>query len=210
MASRFVHTRCGDDLLSVGVADTQAAQALAVHLRSSANWTDVVPGIDSVVVRFDAASLDVDDAEKQLLAALAEDIAPLPVSDDIVEIPVVYGGESGPDLNALCLELGLTVDEFVALHTGREYRVDMVGFTPGFIFVGGLDRRLYVPRREQPRQHVAAGSVAIADGRTGIYALPSPGGWTLVGRTDHKLFDAESDNPFPVGAGTRIRFAVKN
>ena len=82
----------------------------------------------------------------------------------------------------------------------------MVGFTPGFTFIGGLDEKLRVPRREQPRQRVPAGSVGIADGRTGLYAMASPGGWTLIGRTDHKLFDATAAQPFALEPGMRVRF----
>ena len=137
---------------------------------------------------------------------LALGIPPLQASEDLLEIPVVYGGEFGPDFEDLCRQLGLSRDEFISLHTGIEYRVDMVGFTPGFAFIGGLDERLHAPRRKEPRQRVEAGSIGIADGRTGLYALASPGGWSLVGRTPAKLFDAEAMEPFMLRAGMRIRF----
>ena len=195
-----------DDLLSVRVDGPRDAQALADHLRSTGAWLEVVPGIDSVVVRFDAAEAEAHSAIAQLEAALSREIPPLIDSAELVEIPVVYGGDYGPDLPAMCDAIGLSQEEFIALHTGREYAVDMVGFTPGFVFVGGLDERLSVPRRKEPRQRVEAGSIGIADGRTGMYALASPGGWTLVGRTSFKLFDADAQNPFPVRAGMRIRF----
>ena len=133
-------------------------------------------------------------------------VEPLPESEEIVRIPVVYGGEFGPDLDELCQDLGISQDAFVEKHTGREYVVDMVGFTPGFAFVGGLDSELEVPRRKDPRQRVAAGSIAIAGGRTGMYAVASPGGWNLVGRTPYALFDARAADPFPIRAGTRIRY----
>lgn len=206
MGSKYAHTRYGDDLLCIAVDDPRSAQALAAHLRSTQHWLEVVPGIDSVVVQFDAAGIDIDAAERRLEGSLRAEIAPLDVPGDTVEIPVVYGGDAGPDLDELCAQLGMSQDEFVDLHTGAEYRVDMVGFTPGFVFIGGLDARLHVPRRSEPRQRVAAGSIGIADGRTGIYALASPGGWTIVGRTTYPLFDAHADEPFPVRAGARIRF----
>lgn len=195
-----------DDLLSVTAESPAAAQAIAAHLLDGGEWLEVVAGIDSVVVQFDAVALDTATAEQRLRDNLAGDIRPLPESSDIIEIPVVYGGEYGPDLENLCLDLGITQDEFVELHAGREYCVDMVGFTPGFAFIGGLDERLNVPRRKEPRQRVAAGSVGIADGRTGLYALASPGGWTIIGRTPFPLFDPQADNPFPVQPGIRIRF----
>lgn len=197
-----------DDLVSLSVDSPPEAQALAAHLREDKAWLEVVAGIESVVVRFDAAVLDPGMARRRIDDSLAGGIPPLPRQEALLEVPVVYGGDYGPDLEDVCRELGLSVDEFVALHTGTDYRVDMVGFTPGFAFVGGLDQRLRVPRRKEPRQRVEAGSIGIADGRTGMYALASPGGWTLIGRTPYKLFDANAADPFPIRAGMRIRFTA--
>ncbi len=197
-----------DDLVSLSVDGPQDAEALAVYLRDHGDWLEVVAGIDSVVVRFDAARMDAVTAKGCIEEALSRGIPALPADDALLEIPIVYGGECGPDLEALCAELDMTKDEFVSLHTGTEYRVEMIGFTPGFAFIGGLDKRLQVPRRKQPRQRVAAGSVGIADGRTGLYALASPGGWTIVGRTPMALFDPQADNPFLIRAGMRIRFTA--
>ncbi len=199
-------TRCGDDLFAVATGSPEDAQALANQLQQSGEWLDVTPGIDSVVVQFDAALRDGDDVRRAIESVLEKGVEPLPPSDELVEIPVVYGGESGPDLDDLSKHTGLTPEEIVALHTGAEYRVDMMGFTPGFAFIGGLDERLRVPRRAEPRQRVAAGSVGIADGRTGLYAMASPGGWTLIGRTPFKLFDPDAAQPFALAPGTRIRF----
>jgi KipI family sensor histidine kinase inhibitor len=198
--------RCGDDLFSVATESPQEAQALARQLRDSGDWREVTPGIDSVVVQFDAAARDGDDVRQAIESVLAKGIEPLQASQSLVEIPVVYGGEYGPDLDALCEATGMSANDVIALHTGREYTVDMVGFTPGFAFVGGLDERLRVPRRKEPRQRVEAGSVGIADGRTGLYAMASPGGWTIVGRTPNKLFDPHAEQPFTLGAGMRVRF----
>ncbi len=198
--------RCGDDLFSISVGTPADAQALAETLRASGDWPEVVGGIDSVVVRFDAATVQPDAAAQEIAAIAADGIRPLSRTDTLLEIPVVYGGDQGPDLHELSRRLGLSEDEIVALHTGRDYVVDMVGFTPGFAFIGGLDERLRVPRRSDPRQHVPAGSIAIADDRTGIYSLGSPGGWTIIGRTSYELFDPAADEPLVVKAGMRIRF----
>ncbi len=162
--------------------------------------------MDSVVVRFDAAITDTETAVSALEEVLADGIPPPREPDRMVEIPVVYGGEAGPDLEALSQNLGMTEDQIITLHSGAEYRVELVGFTPGFAFIGGLDKRLQVARRSEPRQRVPAGSVGIAGGYTGIYALGSPGGWTLIGRTSMRLFDASSDEPFALRAGMRVRF----
>ena len=198
--------RCGDDLFSITTESPRDAQALARQLRAFGDWLDVIPGIDSVVLQFDAAMLDGDDVRQKIESVLAAGIEPLEISQSLVEIPVVYGGEYGPDLSALCKATGMSADDVIALHTGRDYTVDMVGFTPGFAFIGGLDERLHVPRRKEPRQRVEAGSVGIADGRSGLYAMASPGGWTLIGRTPYKLFDPHAEPPFVLGAGMRVRF----
>lgn len=199
-------TRCADDQFSIATASPRDAQALAAQIRSGGPWLEVVPGIDSVVIRFDALTISPVDARAALEAEFDGGIEPLAVSRALVEIPVVYGGEYGPDLDDLSQRIGLSVGQIVALHTAREYEVDMVGFTPGFAFIGGLDDRLRVPRRTEPRQQVPAGSVGIADGRTGLYALASPGGWTLIGRTPYKLFDPAAAEPFPLKPGMRVRF----
>jgi len=203
-----VLTRSGDDLFSVTTESPQDAQALANQLRDSGDWLEVIPGIDSVVLQFDAATYDGDDVRQTIESALAAGIEPLQISQSLVEIPVIYGGEYGPDLNALCEKIGLSADDVIALHTGREYTVDMIGFTPGFAFIGDLDERLRVPRRKEPRQRVEAGSVGIADERTGLYAMASPGGWTIIGRTPSRLFDPNAEQPFVLGAGTRVRFTA--
>ncbi len=206
MESQSVPVRCVDDLLSITVESPSDAQAVSALLRSSGQWREVVPGMDSVVVHFDSATLDRQTAERLLVDALAGGVPPLDTGIGVIEIPVVYGGAYGPDLDSLCDSLGMSEDEIVALHTGGDHRVELLGFTPGFAFVGGLDQRLRVPRRQEPRQRVAAGSIGIADAYTGLYALASPGGWTLIGRTPYPLFDAEAAEPFTLKAGRAVRF----
>jgi len=199
----------GDDLISIPVDDPRAAQSLASGLRETGKWIDVVAGIESVVVRFDIANMTRVDAE-ELLALGAKNISHGPqISTQVVEIPIVYGGEAGPDFDFVCEQLGLTRDELIDLHCG-EYRVDMLGFTPGFAYIGGLDKRLIIDRLEQPRQFIPAGSVGIAGGRTGLYSLPGPGGWPLIGRTSTTLFDATLDNPFTLSAGATVIFTAAN
>jgi len=197
----------GDDLLSVSVADPQTAQRMAADLRESGGWTEAVAGVDSVVVRFDIANILRADAENRLSNAAANISAPAERQQVVVEIPVVYGGESGPDFAFVCEKLGLSGMELIEIHCG-EYTVDMLGFTPGFAYIGGLDDRLVIDRLEHPRQHIPAGSVGIAGGRTGLYSLPGPGGWPLIGRTDRLLFDAASDEPFTLVAGATVIFTA--
>ncbi len=206
--SRFVHS-AGDDLISIAVDGPRAAQTLASALRETGDWIDVVAGIESVVVHFDIAKMQRVDAE-ELLARGAGNISDSPREvSQVIEIPIEYGGEAGPDFDFVCEQLGLTRDELIDLHCG-EYIVDMLGFTPGFAYIGGLDGRLMIDRLEQPRQFIPAGSVGIAGGRTGLYSLPGPGGWPLIGRTSIKLFDAKSDDPFTLSAGAKVIFTATN
>lgn len=122
------------------------------------------------------------------------------------EVPVRYGGDEGPDLEPLARARGLAPEEVVRLHASVEYYVYMIGFTPGFPYLGGLSEQLHHPRLSRPRVHVPAGSVGIGGPQTGIYPLDSPGGWHLIGRTDIVLFDADRDPPALLEPGDRIRF----
>ena len=200
---------CGDDTLSVAIDDSIRRHYVAEHLRSTGAWLECVVGMQSVVVRFDSATVSVDAAQQQLREQLGAVLQNGTDSEStLIEIPVCYGQEYGPDLDSVCQMLGITVDELIELHTSVEYRIDMLGFTPGFAYVGGLSAELNVPRLAEPRQRVEAGSIGITDELTGLYALRGPGGWPLVGRTPMPLFDARSDQPFLLQAGMRVRFTA--
>ena len=125
---------------------------------------------------------------------------------ETVEIPVCYGGAFGPDLEAVAHHTDLTPAEVIARHTAPEYLVHMIGFAPGFPYLGGLDARLATPRRAEPRPLVPAGAVGIAGVQTGIYSLPTPGGWQLIGRTPLRLFDPAAASPSLLHAGQYLRF----
>jgi KipI family sensor histidine kinase inhibitor len=197
----------GDDLISIPVADPREAQVLAADLRESGEWIEAVAGIDSVVVRFDIANIVRVDVEKRLSIAAANISELATKKQELIEIPVVYGGEHGPDFEFVCEELGLSGPQLIEMHSG-EYTVDMLGYIPGFAYIGGLDDQLFIDRLEHPRQYVPAGSVGIAGGRTGLYSLAGPGGWPLIGRTRRKLFDAASDEPFTLFAGAVVKFTA--
>lgn len=124
----------------------------------------------------------------------------------LLTIPVCYGGEWGPDLEAVGAAHGLSVEEVVSLHRGAEYFVSAVGFTPGFPYLGGLPERLHTPRRKTPRTRVPAGTVAIGGTQTGIYPFETPGGWNLIGRTPWRLFDPYARPPALCQVGDRVRF----
>lgn len=199
---------CGDDTLSVTIKDPDRRRSAAAHLRELDTWRECVEGTQSVVVQFDAATTSIDAASERLRQQLESATSQSTELSSLIEIPVCYSGEFGPELDSICEMLGLAVDELIELHTSHEYRVDLLGFTPGFAYVGGLANELDVPRLTEPRQLVPAGSVGIAGGRTGLYALAGPGGWPLIGRTPMSLFDAAEPQPFLLLAGMRVRFTA--
>jgi KipI family sensor histidine kinase inhibitor len=123
-----------------------------------------------------------------------------------VDIPVCYGGEYGPDMERVCSHAGLTPEQVVLLHSAPEYHVYMIGFSPGFPYLGGMDPRLETPRLGNPRTAIPAGSVGIAGMQTGVYPSETPGGWNLIGRTPLSLFDPGKCRPFLLGPGMSIRF----
>ena len=199
---------CGDDLVAVECVDTRSAQALADHLRDSGEWRERVAGIASCVAQFDLAIVSAEEAAQRLQWAVQTVPEVRDAAAEVIEVPVCYGGEHGPDLDIVCGLLAMDRDTFIGHHTGSEYPVEMLGFTPGFAFIGGFDAAQDVPRRPQPRVRLASGSIGIAGGRTGIYTLAGPGGWQIVGRTPLMLFDAGADQPFKLRAGMRVRFAA--
>jgi inhibitor of KinA len=124
----------------------------------------------------------------------------------VIEVPVCYGGEYGPDLEEVASFHEMSPEEVASLHCTSLYYVYMIGFTPGFAYLGGLDERLYTPRKKTPRQLVLAGSVGIADRQTGIYPIDSPGGWQLIGKTPIKIFDIRKADPVTIHAGNCLKF----
>jgi inhibitor of KinA len=126
-----------------------------------------------------------------------------------VQVPVSYGGEFGVDLEFVASNCGLSVEDVIRLHSARTYTVYMMGFTPGFPYMGKLDDAIIMPRLQTPRTHVPAGTVAIAGSQTGIYPIDSPGGWQLIGWTPLPLFDLESESPFSFFPGDEVKFVVE-
>lgn len=128
------------------------------------------------------------------------------LEDRLVEIPVCYGGDFGPDLSEIAGRAGLSAREVIARHSGVEYQVEAIGFVPGFPYLSGLPQRLHTPRRATPRELVPAGSVAIGGSQTGIYPLATPGGWNLIGRTPSTLFRTIDQPPALLRVGDRVVF----
>lgn len=167
--------------------------------------TEVVPTYRPATVHYRPEVLSYEEL-KQLLAPLAQGGAEEAEELPVVEIPVCYGGEYGPDLEEVAQHCSLTPEEVIARHTAPTYRIYMLGFTPGFPYLGGMDPSIAAPRRKEPRIHIPAGSVGIAGEQTGVYPIVSPGGWQLIGRTPLRLFDPQREQPILLSAGAGIRF----
>jgi len=168
--------------------------------------TDLVPSYGSLQVEFDPLLADTAEISAWITSCFAQPVISADVPGRTVEIPVCYGGSFGPDLDDVSKETGLPPDEVISIHTAGHYRVYMIGFSPGFPYLGGMDSRIAAPRLKTPRKRIPAGSVGIAGAQTGIYPTASPGGWRLIGRTPLKLFDKFRGNPFLLSAGDSVRF----
>ena len=181
-----------------------AALELAVQRARLPGVTETVPAFASLLVRYDPLRTDYDGVSAALRSLAAEITAGSAQTGRTVDIPVCYGGAYGEDLPDVARHAGLTEEEVIRLHSGRTYRIYMLGFLPGFPYLGGLDERLFTPRLPTPRTRIPAGSVGIGGEQTGIYPMESPGGWRLIGRTPLCLF--APDRKLPYAAGDSIRF----
>jgi inhibitor of KinA len=168
--------------------------------------TELVPTYRSLAVYYDPCVLNREDLKKRIEDACATLAEASEAESRLVTIPVCYGGEFGPDLENVCAHTGLSKEEVIARHTGRDTYCFMLGFTPGFAYLGGMDESLATPRLENPRTLIPAGSVGIAGKQTGIYPIDSPGGWQLIGRTPLAVFDPLRNPPTLVEAGDWVRF----
>lgn len=167
---------------------------------------DIVPSYCTILIEFDLLATDIDALIETIEETAAEIEDGEVIPRRIVTIPVLYGGEHGPDLVEAAGVLGLTPERVVELHSGGEYFVAAVGFSPGFGFLLGLPPELTIPRRSTPRVAVPAGSVATAGGQTGVYPMSTPGGWWLLGKTPARLFDLRRAEPFALEPGDGVRF----
>ena len=204
-------------LVELGDAFDESVAGWARALANAWELGIAIPAYASVVVSFDADVIEPQIAERHmrdLLArgptfvasgrgALAHAGAGGATTSRTVEIPTRY---DGADLADVAQRSAMSVDELVAVHSGREYSAIFLGFLPGFAYCGRLDPRIVAPRLERPREKVPAGAVAVADGQTAVYPFASPGGWRLLGSTDVVMFDPRAAEPSRLRAGDRVRF----
>jgi KipI family sensor histidine kinase inhibitor len=204
----------GDSALLVEFGDkidsaiNQRVHALNALLQTNsiAGIIETVPAYCTLLIHYDPLILTFNQVSGWVRDKLTQVDDSLNRKPHQLEVPTRYGGASGPDLEAVAVSKGISAADVVRIHSEHEYTVYMMGFTPGFPYLGTLDERLIMPRLETPRTLVKAGTVAIAGSQTGIYPLDSPGGWHLIGRTPLKLFDPTSDSPFLFTPGDLIKF----
>lgn len=195
----------GDHQLHAPTRTPLEANVLATAWREHPAVIDAVAGMDSVTVSFDplhTVGQVLAESLNERRPALTEDWPDLP----LVELPVRYGGEDGPDLPALAEAAGLSAEQYVQAHAEAHYRAVLIGFTPGFAYCEGLPADLHTERRAVPRTRVPGGSVAVGAQHCGLYALPGPGGWPIIGRTDTTLFLPDREPPVMLAPGTPVRF----
>jgi KipI family sensor histidine kinase inhibitor len=182
------------------------AFARALEHDLGAAQRDVVIGYCSVTVYFDPLRVDSSWVEERIHAAAAGVQIDGGVSGGVVDVPVCYGGECGPDLADIAAYGRCSTEDVIERHLSREYRVYLVGFIPGFAYMAEVDPSIAAPRRSSPRTAVPAGSVAIAGGQTGIYPAVTPGGWNIIGRTGVSPYAPDRAEPFLFRPGDRVRF----
>jgi inhibitor of KinA len=217
-------TPLGDRALTIVLGDSidetthhrVRAVSKRIEMDMPTGIVDLVPAFASVTVHYDPVRVSADTASEtrspfdrlvaqldRLLSDVRENELPTP---RLVEIPVCYGGSLGPDLDEVARKHDLQPDDVIQIHSSGEYLVYMVGFMPGFAYLGGLSPRIATPRRASPRTAVPARSVGIGGQQTGVYPLESPGGWNLIGRTPLEIFDLRRPEPMLLATGDRVRF----
>ena len=179
---------------------------LAIQKGHIEGISEMIPTYRSLLIHYNPLEIEIDDLiEKLMEIEKALDSIDLP-KPRIIEIPTIYGGEFGEDINFVSEHNGISVDEVIKIHSSVDYLIYMLGFTPGFPYLGGMAEEIETPRLKIPRTKIPAGSVGIAGKQTGIYPIESPGGWQLIGRTPINLYDPKRQMPIILQAGDYIRF----
>lgn len=205
---------CGDCALTVELGDSICPETGAVvrGLSDSINAArvrgviELIPAFRSVTVCYDPVKIGFDRLAEKITLLASRNDAETDSGGRVFVIPVCYDGEYACDLDSVSELTGLGRDEIVKRHTAPDYRIYMLGFLPGFPYLGGLDKTISAPRLDSPRKEIPAGAVGIGGEQTGIYPIVSPGGWRLIGRTPVKVYDPERANPVLYSAGDYIRF----
>lgn len=182
------------------------AYAQAVTEAAIPGIVELVPTYRSLCVHYEPELIDYSHLYSRLKRLLGQLTHVTQAPQEEIHIPVLYGGDFGPDLPHVAALHGLAEEEVIRLHCAPSYLIYMMGFLPGFCYLGGLDERIATPRLQTPRSSIPAGSVGIAGSQTGIYPLDSPGGWQLIGRTPLKLYDPHRSQPILLRSGMRLKY----
>ena len=181
--------------------------SLSEHLRKTIDWAEVFSAEESIAVKYNSLDISYIDVIRIIQSQLKEfTYQEESVQKSLLSIPVCYSEEFGLDIEEVGAKHALSNQEIADLHSGVTYKVKMIGFTPGFAYLGDLPNKLVMPRLSTPRINLLPGSVGISGNRTGVYTLGGPGGWRIIGRTPLKLFDPDKKNPFGIVAGMQIKF----
>ncbi len=184
--------------------------ASAIEINKVHGIMELVPTYRSLMIHYNPLETDFYKLVN-ILKKIEENLSNIKLpAPEVIEIPTLYGGDWGPDIENVARYNNITVEEVVEIHTSREYLIFMLGFTPGFPYLGGMDNRIAAPRLQTPRTRIPGGSVGIAGEQTGIYPVSSPGGWQLIGSTPIKLFDPLRENPILLKSGNYIKFKKIN
>lgn len=205
----------GDTALTVRLAEKRSDELLtSIHAIVSElkrtkleNVQDIVPSYLGVTLFYDPHAASYSEMQEQLSGFLSR-LDPATATTQSMREHVIRVRYNGPDLDEVARRTNLSRENVIAIHTARTYRVDLLGFVPGWAYLSGLDQRLELPRRDQPRPKVKAGSVAIAALQTGIYPLDTPGGWHVLGSTEAVMFDAMRESPALFAPGDTVRFVT--
>ena len=199
----------GDDAMRFPVETLSMRASIAEQLRQTEDWLEVVPGRVDLCVLFDPLRMTPEEARARLGQSIAQ--LSTTASSRLIEpvtLDVVFSAETGPELESCAAENGLSVADFVAKLAKSALMVDLIGFTPGFAYVGGVDPDLSAERLDQPRAHVDAGAIGFISGSLGLYALAGPAGWPIIGRVKTPLFDAQADPPILLQMGQPISLRI--
>jgi inhibitor of KinA len=210
----FKDIPCGDSALIIKTGDdisvktNMAVRKLLLRFENKNldGIVDFIPSYNELMICYDPTIISYDILLFNLRILEADLDNTELAESSVIHLPVLYGGEAGPDLHEVAAFNGLSEDEVIKIHCSESYYVYMLGFTPGFCYLGGMDERIAIPRKKTPRLAIPAGAVGIADKQTGIYPIESPGGWQLIGKTPLKLFNPAGKPEFLIRAGDFIRF----
>lgn len=192
--------------VSMQVNDRVHSFAASIQQHPFKGFVELVPAYTSVTIYYNPLLIRYEIVKEYLINRLKRNDGKSHQHHRVITLPVYYGKEAGPDLRYVSEYHRCSEEKVIEWHSNSSYHVYMIGFQPGFPYLGGMLPSLVTPRKREPRKYVAAGSVGIAGAQTGVYPLDSPGGWQIIGKTPVKLFDLRNDMPFLIKAGDKIRF----